>query len=137
MTTTKWTWVQEPYPAARFNEKGCLQVWGGDALKESPPVLSMWLETAKFIAKKSKSAGLTQEIGFSAPNSCTLPWLVKGATQLCTFKKEWNELDMTVAQYFWLIDRNDWSSWFAISSSHVCAVPVKVFLVGLPQKKKS
>jgi len=20
------------YPAARFNEKGCLQVWGGDAL---------------------------------------------------------------------------------------------------------
>jgi hypothetical protein len=21
------------YPAARFNEKGCLQVWGGDALR--------------------------------------------------------------------------------------------------------
>jgi len=21
------------YPAARFNEKGCLKVWGGDALK--------------------------------------------------------------------------------------------------------
>jgi hypothetical protein len=21
------------YPGARFNEKGCLQVWGGDALK--------------------------------------------------------------------------------------------------------
>jgi hypothetical protein len=22
------------YPAARFNEKGCLQVWGGDTLKQ-------------------------------------------------------------------------------------------------------
>jgi hypothetical protein len=21
------------YPAARFNEKGCLEVWGGDALR--------------------------------------------------------------------------------------------------------
>jgi hypothetical protein len=21
------------YPAGRFNEKGCLQVWGGDALR--------------------------------------------------------------------------------------------------------
>jgi hypothetical protein len=23
------------YPAARFNEKGCLQVWGGDALRSN------------------------------------------------------------------------------------------------------
>jgi hypothetical protein len=46
-----------------------------------PPVLSMWLQTVKFIVKKSKCAGLAQEIGFSAPNSCSLPWLVKGTTQ--------------------------------------------------------
>jgi len=26
------------------------------------------------ILKKSKCAGLSQEIGFSAPNSCSLPW---------------------------------------------------------------
>jgi hypothetical protein len=33
MTTAKCTSIQELcYPAARFNEKGCLQVWGGDAL---------------------------------------------------------------------------------------------------------
>jgi hypothetical protein len=37
MTTAKWTintGEQEDfcYPAARFNEKGCLPVWGGDAL---------------------------------------------------------------------------------------------------------
>ncbi len=46
-------------------------------LRASPPVL---LQTVKFIVKKSKCAGLVQEIGFfSAPNSCRLPWLVKGA----------------------------------------------------------
>jgi hypothetical protein len=44
---------------------------------------------------------LAQEIGFSAPNSCSLPWLViKGATQLCTSKKECNKLNLTAAQYF-------------------------------------
>jgi len=36
MTTAKWTInIGEEqdfrYPAARFNEKGCLPVWGGDA----------------------------------------------------------------------------------------------------------
>ncbi len=31
-----------------------------------------------------------------------------------TSKKECNKLDLTVAQYFWLVDHNDWSSWFAI-----------------------
>jgi hypothetical protein len=37
MTTAKWT-INTPeqqdlhYPAARFNEKGCLPEWGGDAL---------------------------------------------------------------------------------------------------------
>jgi hypothetical protein len=50
--------------------------------------------------EKSKCAGLAQEIGFSAPNSCTLPWLIKGATQLCTSKKECNKLDLTPDQYF-------------------------------------
>jgi hypothetical protein len=50
--------------------------------------------------KKSKFAGFGKEIGYSAPNSCSLPWLVKGTTQLCTSKKEYNKLDLTVAQYF-------------------------------------
>jgi hypothetical protein len=31
--------------------------------------------------KKSKCAGLGQEIGFFAPNSCSLPWLVKSTTR--------------------------------------------------------
>jgi hypothetical protein len=50
--------------------------------------------------KKLKCAGLAQEIGFSAPNSGSLPWLVKVAIQLCTSKKESDKLDMTAAQYF-------------------------------------
>jgi hypothetical protein len=50
--------------------------------------------------KKSKCACLAQEIGFSAPNSCSLPWLVKGATQLCTSKKECSKLNLIAAQYF-------------------------------------
>jgi hypothetical protein len=89
-------------------------------IRAFPRVLSMWLQKVKFIANKSKCAGLGQEIGFSAPNSCSLPWLVKGATQLCTSKKECNKLDLTAAQYFWLVDHNDWSRWFAISSPHIC-----------------
>jgi hypothetical protein len=86
------------------------------SLRASPTVLSMWLETVKFSVKKSKCAGLAQEIGFSAPNLCSLMWLVKGATQLCTSQKECNKLHLTAAQYFWLIDLSDWSRWFAISS---------------------
>jgi hypothetical protein len=38
----------------------------------------------KFSEEKSKCACLAHEIDFSAPNLCSLPWLVKGATQLCT-----------------------------------------------------
>jgi hypothetical protein len=51
-----------------------------------------------------------------------------------TSKKECNKLDLTTAQYFWLVDHNDWSRWFAISSPHVYAVPVTVLLVGLQKK---
>jgi hypothetical protein len=50
-------------------------------------------------------------------------------------KKERNILDLTAAQYLWLVDHNDWSRWFAISSAHVSAVPVTILFVGLPKKK--
>jgi len=49
-------------------------------------------------------------------------------------KKECNKFDFTAAQYFCLVDDNDWSRWFAISSSHVYAVPVTVLLAGLPKQ---
>jgi hypothetical protein len=61
------------------------------------------------------------------------PWVVNDATQLCTSKNECNKLDLTAAQYFWLVDHNDWSRLLAISSPHLYAVPVTVLLVGLPK----
>jgi hypothetical protein len=67
------------------------------SLRASPTVLSMGLHTVKFIVKKSKCAGLAQEIGFSAPDWYSLPWLVKGATQLWTSTKECNKLDLTTS----------------------------------------
>jgi hypothetical protein len=50
-------------------------------------------------------------------------------------QKECNKLDLIAPQYFLLVDHNDWSRWFGISSPHVCGVPVDVLLVGLPKKK--
>jgi hypothetical protein len=45
---------------------------------------------------------------------CTLPWLLKGATQWCTSKKECNKLDLSAPQFFWLVDHNDWSRWLLV-----------------------
>ncbi len=75
--------------------------WMG--LRAHPPVLSMWLRSVKFIAKKPKCACLDQEIGFSLPNLCSLPWLVKGSTHLCTSKK-------SIINWTWLqLSISDWS----------------------------
>ncbi len=111
------------------------EVWGLD-VRTSPPVLSMWLQLEKKNLKKSKCAGLAQEIGFSPLNSCSLLWLVKGATQLCTSREDCNKLDLTAVQYFWMVDHNGWSRWFAVSSSHVYAVLRAVLLVWLPIKRR-
>jgi hypothetical protein len=44
----------------------------GRTLQASPPVLTMWFQRVKFILKTSNCASLAQEIGFSAPNSCSM-----------------------------------------------------------------
>jgi hypothetical protein len=54
---------------------------------------------SKIYCEEVKCASLAQEIGFSPPNSCSLPWVVKGATHLCTSKTECDKLDRTAAQY--------------------------------------
>jgi hypothetical protein len=51
-----------------------------------------------------------------------------------TSKEECNKLDLTAAQYFWLVEHNDWSRWFAISSSHLFVVQV---IIGGVAKKNS
>jgi hypothetical protein len=52
------------------------------------------------LQKERKCVGLAHEIIFSAPNLCSLPWLLKGATQWCTSEKECNKLDLTALQFF-------------------------------------
>jgi hypothetical protein len=96
-------------------------------------VLSMWLQTVKVIVKKSKCAGLGN--WFFTPNSCSLLWLVEGATQLCTSKSERNKLNLTTDQYFLLVDRNDWSSWFAISSPPCIWSSSFSFIGAVPKQK--
>ncbi len=99
------------------------------------PVLSMLLQTVKFIAKKSKGANLAQEIGFSAPNLCSL--LPKAATQFCTSKKECNKLDLIQ------ISISHWSvimigpGGLQLVVPQVYAIAVTVLLVGLPKKNSS
>ncbi len=73
-----------------------------------------------------------QEIRFSAPNSCSLPWLVKGATQyLCTSKR-------SVINCTWLrLSVSDWSIIMTGPGGLLLVVPTYMqFLVGLPKKKK-
>jgi hypothetical protein len=123
-------WTEQPTGAVM----GAGSLW--PTLRASPSVLSMWLQTIKFIPKMSKCDGLAQGIGFSAPNSCSLPCVVKSTTRLCTSKKEYNKLERTASQCFSLVDHNDWSRWFAISSPHVYAVSVTVLLVVLQKKHR-
>jgi hypothetical protein len=54
---------------------------------------------SKIYCEKVKMCLFAQEIAFSAPNSSSWPWLVKGATQVCAppTKKECNQLDLTAA----------------------------------------
>jgi hypothetical protein len=49
-------------------------------------------------------------------------------------QKRCNIWDLIAAQYFLLIDHNDWFRWFAISSPRVSAIPVTVLLEGLQRK---
>jgi len=89
----------------------------------------------RFIAKKSKCAYLAHEIGSSAPNSCSLPRLVKGATQLCTSQKE-SVINCTCLR----LGISDWSitmiggGGLLLVVPHVHGVPVSVLLVGLPKE---
>jgi hypothetical protein len=108
-----------------------------NVLRASPTVLSIWHQTVKFIAKKSKCAGLAQEIGFSAPNLCSLLWLVKGTTQLCTSSSEdCNELDLTASQYFWLSIITIGPGGLLFSSPHIYAVPLTLSLMGFPKNNR-
>ncbi len=74
-------------------------------VRASPQVLSMWLETIKFIAKKWKCAGLAQEISLSAPNSCSLLAVAGRRRNSCAPPKKsvinWTWLRLSISD--WLI----------------------------------
>jgi hypothetical protein len=65
--------------------------------------------------------------------ACSGWWKVKEAT-LCTCRKECKKCDLTAAQYFWLAHHNDWSTWFAISSSPPICCPSSSFIGGVAKK---
>jgi hypothetical protein len=59
MTTAKWISIQggaggfSRYLAARFNEKECLQVWAGDALREECLQFWGWRSSSNRVSEKN------------------------------------------------------------------------------------
>jgi hypothetical protein len=86
--------------------------------------------------KKVKIFRFCSRTWFFAPNLCSLPRLVKGATQLCTSQSEYYKLHLTMVQYFCLVDHNDWSRWFAIPSPP-CIWSSSFSLIGGVAKRKT
>jgi hypothetical protein len=114
-------------------------------LKASPPMLSMWFQTVKFIVTMWKCACLAPEIDFSASNLCSLPCLVKGATQLCTSKKQCNKLDLTAALLIavykqigtiWLVNHSAWSTCLLLVVPQICSSNYS-FIGGVAKKKSA
>jgi hypothetical protein len=78
-------------------------------------VLRTWSCTVKLDEQNPTYAGLAQENGFGSALLQRWPWVVKGASALCTCRKECKKYDPTAAQCFWSAHHNDLSRWFAIS----------------------
>jgi hypothetical protein len=75
--------------------------------------------------------GLVQETGYSPAYLVSLLRLVNGpAKDICAYaREECNKYDLTAHLCFLLANHNDWSRWFAISSSHLFAVPVSILFM--------
>jgi hypothetical protein len=114
-----------------WREEPCPLGWD---LRPSRTVLSMWLQTVKFITKGSKCVSLAQEIGFSTPNSSTLPWLVQ-RDRVVHLQKECDKLEpprLSISNWSILIIG---PGGLLLLVPHVRAVLVSVLFVGLPQNK--
>jgi hypothetical protein len=76
------------------------------------------LHSTNWMKKNPNYAGFGQEISFASATSALLAVArQKGAAAPCTCTKECSKYDLTAAQCFRLAHHNDWSRWFAISSS--------------------
>jgi hypothetical protein len=96
-------------------------------LRASPPVLSMWPYRGW---GKVKTCRFGSGNWFLLSIMYSLPSLAKGAATLCTCRTECSKCDLTSSQCFWLVYHNDWSKWFAISSSPPICCSVSVLWVG-------
>jgi hypothetical protein len=71
---------------------------------------------------------LSQENGFSPARLALALFAETGkkrSSKACApAKEESNKYDLTAVPYFGLDNHNDWSRWFAISSSHLFALLV-------------
>jgi hypothetical protein len=94
-------------------------VSGRPAGRQAGPVVaklkrSIWSCTVKLDEKKSKCAGLAQQIGFHSAKLHSLQWLVEGEASVCTctVKKsvinECNKYDLSAAECFFLISPSYW-----------------------------
>jgi len=88
-------------------EDCCLQSYVA-ILKASPPVLSMWLQTVKFIVKKSKCAGLVQEIGWCQQPGIPNQPPVAATFQCITFIKQAGHIEPAPTSAPWKMD-GKWS----------------------------
>jgi hypothetical protein len=102
----------------------------------SPPVLSMWLQTVKFIAKNSKCASLAQNVLLVSPHQRRAACL-----GLYKVKHSCAPPNISVINWTWL--RLSISNWSIITIGpdglllvvpHAYVVPGLALLVGLPKK---
>jgi hypothetical protein len=77
-------------------------------------------------------AGSLWPNGFLTQQFCWEWWMAQQRRRV--FREKCNEYDLTASPCFWLVNHNDWSWWFSVSSlSPICslAVPDSVLWVGL------
>jgi len=115
----------------------CGTTWKFESILEHLQRAQYVTPDSKIYYEKVKMSRFSSGTGIFCTKLVQLAVAEKGTTQLCTSKKECKKLDLTAAQYFWLVDHNDWSRWFAISSPHIYAVPVTLLSVGLGKKKRA
>jgi hypothetical protein len=105
--------------------------WANGGQRGSPAALNMWSSRVKGRWRKVKICRFGSGRSFWLSIIVQFDGLVKGATTLCTCRKECNKYDLTIVQCFWLVHHNDWSRWLAISSFPRICSPSFGFVAGV------
>jgi hypothetical protein len=116
-------------------KQGCLRYWlllGSKSISNGAQYVT---SDNKIYCKNVKMCRFSSGNWFFCTKIVQLPMAGNGRNTFVRLKKRVYKLDLIVAQYFWLVDHNDWSRWFAISSCHIYVVPITVLLMGLRKIK--